>query len=219
MKLDHNRYRVNILTIALLVMANLSARGHLYVSNLDQTPIGSSAIGSDAWIAQSFSIHWNDPNQYTLDAIQVLLNPATGNPDGLSISIYSAPLGDAPQTYLGSLFGPAAPLAGGIYTYTASGITLSGGGAYLVVMTSATATQEGAFNWSASDQLTSNGDWEIYNIHFTSSDGSAWDRHLRGKVFQMAIHATVVPEPGTAALLGLGLVSLRLFRRRVHQFD
>jgi hypothetical protein len=204
-------------TIALLVMANLSARGHLYVSNLDQTPIGSSAIGNDAWIAQTFRIRGDDPNLYMLDAIQVLLNPATGSPDGLSISIYSAPMGEAPQNYLGSLVGPAAPLVGGIYTYTASGITLSADVQYMVVMNGATATQDGAFHWSATDQFTSNGDWDIYNIHFTSSDGSVWDRHLRGKVFQMAIHATVVPEPGTAALLSLGLVSLRLFRRRIRQ--
>lgn len=114
----------------------ISAQGTPYVSNLGQTPSGNGAIGSDFWIAQIFDIDTSDSNVYTLDSIELLLNPATGSPSGFEVSLYSAPLNGAPQDYLGSLAGPADPLSGGTYTYAASGITLSGGEYYFITITS-----------------------------------------------------------------------------------
>ena len=191
-----------------------STCGDLWVSNLDQFPIGSAAVGSDFWIAQTFYIDITDSNQYALDAVQLLMNPATGSPDGFAVSIFSAPADGLPQDYLGSLAGPAAPTAGGIYTYTASGITLSAG-IYSVLVTSSTSTNQGAFNWSASDRSTQNGTWNIASVYYTSSDGLNWQEHGRDEVFQMAIHATIVPDPATGWLLGAGLLSFSLCRRRL----
>jgi len=191
------------------------ACGDLWVSNLDQFPIGSAAVGSDFWIAQSFYIDISDSNQYALDAVQLLMNPATGSPNGFAVSIFSAPSDDSPRDYLGSLAGSAAPVAGGLYTYTASGITIPGTGFYFVLVTSSTPTNQGAFNWSASDSFTHNGSWYINSAYYTSSDGLNWQKHIRDEVFQMAIHATIVPEPATGWLLGVGLLSLSLCRRRL----
>ena len=192
----------------------MSAQGTLYVSNLDQTPTGSAAIGSDYRIAQAFDFSGNDTNQYTLDSIELRLNPATGNPNGFEVSLYSTPGGTAPQDYLGSLAGPADPSAGGTYSYAALGITLSGGIGYYVVVSSATPIAQGGYVWSASDSITRNGSWTISNVYLTSSDGTSWDEHVRAEVFQMAIHATLIPEPSVLALAGIGLGCLWLLRRR-----
>jgi len=194
------------------------ACGDLWVSNLDQIPIGSAAVGSDFWIAQSFYIDISDSNQYALDVVQLLMNPATGNPDGFAVSIFSAPSDDSPQDYLGSLAGSAAPVTGGLYTYTASGITIPGTGFYFVLVTSSTSTNQGAFNWSAGDSFTQNGSWYIGSAYYTSSDGLNWQRNVRDEVFQMAIHATIVPEPATVWLLGAGFFSLSLCCRRKPRF-
>ncbi|HNS80861.1 MAG TPA: PEP-CTERM sorting domain-containing protein, partial [Kiritimatiellia bacterium] len=45
-----------------------------------------------------------------------------------------------------------------------------------------------------------------------------WQKHIRDEVFQMAIHATIVPEPATGWLLGVGLLSLSLCRHRLTLF-
>ena len=80
-----------VLANVLLLPLTAGAQGTLYVSNLDQAATRSRAIGSDSWIAQTFFILTSDPNTYTLDAIQLLMNPATGNPSDFAVSIYSAP--------------------------------------------------------------------------------------------------------------------------------
>jgi len=200
------------------LVLNRPACGDLWVSNLDQFSIGSAAVGSDFWIAQTFYIDISDSNQYALDAVQLLMNPATGSPNGFDVSIFSAPSDGPPQDYLGSLAGSAAPVTGGLYTYTASGITIPGTGFYFVLVTSSTPTNQGAFNWSASDSFTQNGSWYINSVYYTSSDGLNWQENSRDEVFQMAIHATIVPEPATGWLLGTGLFSLSLCCRRKPRF-
>jgi hypothetical protein len=183
------------------------AQGTLQVSNLGQTPTGSATIGSDSWIAQDFGTLVNAPSTYTLNSIQLLMNPALGNPSGFSVSIYSSL---NPVDNLGSLSG-SNPSAGGIYTYTSSGITLSAGVDYFVVVTAAAPVALGSYDWSASSGLTENGTLYIDDAYFSSSDGSSWMGHGRQNVFQMAIFATAAPEPGTLGLLALGgmLIGLR----------
>jgi hypothetical protein len=197
--------------IGLFAVQRIPAQGTLYVSNLGQGPTGSTAIGSDSWIAQVFVTGTNSGG-YALNSIQLLMNPASGNPTDFSVSIYSSL---SPIYDLGSLSG-SGPAAGGIFTYTASGITLSPSANYFVVLTAATPVAQGAYNWSAGIQYAfGSNQWEIAAAYFNSADGLIWTGHSRQNAFQFDIYATSVPEPATYALAGLGLVVLSSWRRNL----
>src|SRR5882672_3454819 len=75
-----------VLTVELLPQ-QLPAQGTLYLSNLGQTPIGSSATGSNAWLAGYFQTG-AEPNGYFLNSIQLLMAAVSGNPSGFTVSIY-----------------------------------------------------------------------------------------------------------------------------------
>ncbi|HVU26592.1 MAG TPA: choice-of-anchor R domain-containing protein [Verrucomicrobiae bacterium] len=198
----------------------LHAQGILEVSNLGKSPTNSMAIGNDSWIAQAFYVEGGgaDTNIYNLNSVQLLLDAASGSPSNLTVSIYTEPFGGGPpQTNLGALTLNSSmdPIAGGIVTYNASGITIVPGNAYFVVATAATSIAQGAYQWSSSTKETDNGTWVIDDVYYNSSDGSSWTKTIRQDVFQMAIYATPIPEPQIYALLGLSLayVGFRRFRR------
>jgi hypothetical protein len=203
-------FMVIVLIAELFAPSFVQAQGTLYVSNLSQTPTDSRAIGSDSWIAQEFGILATDPNTYILNSIQLLMNPASGNPAGFSVSIYGSLSGE-PNNNLGNLVG-SDPSTGGVFNYTASGITLSSGN-YFVVATAATPIETGAYDWSAANGA-GNGNWSINDSYATSTDGSSWTKYPRGDVFQMAIYATAVPEPSELALGALGALLLGFHRWR-----
>jgi hypothetical protein len=90
----------------------VQAQGTLYVSNLGQTPTGSASVGSDAWIAETIITGTGD-NGYILNSIQMLMDSASGSPNGFTISIYSS-LSGQPYQNLGNLVG-SNPSAGGVF--------------------------------------------------------------------------------------------------------
>jgi hypothetical protein len=191
-----------VIATELFAPSFVQAQGTLYVSNLGQTPTGSAAIASDAWIAQRI-ITGNNSSGYILNAIQLLMGAASGNPSGFNVSIYSS-LSDEPNNSLGNLVG-SDPSAGGIFTYTASGLTLSPSTVYFIVQTAATPMAQGAYDWSVADSFTQGSDvWTIDDFYFSSPDGTSWTEYVRENVFQMAIYATPVPEPSTLGLTALG---------------
>ena len=212
--------RSTIFTMAsaasLLLPLTAPGQGVTYISNLDQTPTGSLAVGSDSWIAQGFGLLSTDPNIYSLNSIELMMTPATGSPSGFSVSIYSSPLGSGggPQTHLGDLEGSSNPLAGGVYTFAASNITIQAYDFYAVVVKAATSTTQGAYHWSTVEGGMGNGTWSIANGYATSSDGATWTGHVREGAMQLAINATLIPEPTTGLLLWVGLAALCLWRHR-----
>lgn len=214
--LKRERIQTFVVAVAFLLPLTAPSQGTTYISNLDQTPTGSLAVGSDSWLAPGFYLSVSDPNTYSLDSIQLLITPASGSPGGFSVSIYSTPWGSTggPQSHLGDLDGSSDPSIGGIYTYTATGITISSSDAYFVVVTAATPTTEGAYHWSVVEGGTANGTWSIANGYATSSDGLTWVGHPRQGAMQLAITATLIPEPTTGSLLGFGLAALCLWRHR-----
>jgi hypothetical protein len=202
-----------VLIVELFASSPAPAQGTLYVSNVGQTPTGNAAIGSDSWIAQSI-ITGTNFGGYVLDSVQLLMDAATGSPNGFSVSIYSS-LGGAPHNNLGNLVGPD-PSAGGVFSYTASSLELSPATFYFVVVTAATPVAQGTYVWSGANgpPYVGNEQWTIYDVFYSSSDGSTWTRHARENVFQMAVYADAVPEPSTLALAGLGPAALSLLWRR-----
>jgi hypothetical protein len=199
----------------LLLPLKAQSQGTLYVSNLGQTPTGSAAIGSDSWIAQQF-VTGSNPDGYTLNTIQLLLNAASGNPSGFTVSVYSFNFNNGNSEPGGNLvtLSGSDPVAGGIFAYTDSGPVLSPYTSYFIVLTATTPLAQGAYDWSAVNGYTINNYWEIYPNYYSSADGSSWTGHPRGNVFQMAIYATAIPEPAMLALAGLGLATLSFLRRK-----
>ncbi len=200
-----NYKQVTILSIfsviGLLLSLTVRAQGTLYVSNRAQTPTGDAAIGSNSWVAQTI-VTGNSSGGYVLNSVQLLTDVAAGTPGGFVVSLYSKTgdphslhiPGDSPQSSLGSLVG-SDPAAGGIFTYTASGIMLSPSTFYFVVVTAATPTSEGAYFWSGEGNLIQSNGFTIDDSNFTSTNGSIWTSHLRKIVFQLGIYATAVPPP------------------------
>ena len=220
--------RIGITRLAVGLSAPLAAQaqGTIYLSNLGQPSVGSAAVASDAWIAQLF-ITGTNSNGYTLNSIQLLTGGATGSPSGFSVMIYNSspshppfnPSSTAPVNSLGSLSGPD-PSVGGVFAYRASGITLSPGTLYFVVLAAATPVSQGSYVWQHADNtiiLNPTDPWQLHDIYYGSSDGSSWSLHLRQGVFQLALDATAVPEPATYVLAGLGLICLNFWRRKIRQ--
>jgi hypothetical protein len=202
-----------ILAAVILVPLCALAQGTLQVSNLGQTPTGSAAIGSDSWIAQEF-ITGNNPDGYTLDSVQLLMNAASETPAGFTVSLYSktgdphsGSNGDSPLADIGNLNGSADPSSGGLFAYASAGLLLSSHTFYFVVVTSETPVADGSYNWSAAYRAgvgSSTTGWSIQDYYYSSLNGSTWSETIRQDVFQMGIYATPVPEPSTVALLFLG---------------
>jgi hypothetical protein len=64
------------------------AQGTTYLSNLGGTSSGSTAVGSDSWLAVSFHTG-NNPGGYFLDSFQLGINDETGTPSGFTVMLYS----------------------------------------------------------------------------------------------------------------------------------
>jgi hypothetical protein len=189
-----------------------TAQGTTYVSFLANPSQTNTTVGRDSWRAAYFQTGTNSYG-YHLDSIQVLMGTSIGSPDGLVVSLYTLNLnGPVPETNLGTLSG-SSPTSAGIYTYTASSLSLAPSAYYSIVLTSGTPVSSGAYNWSiGSGSFTAIEGW-YPGGYLGSSDGSSWTAY-RPNPFQYAVNATAVPEPATPAVVGLGLVGLNFWRRK-----
>ena len=204
-----------VLTVEVFVAQLAPAQGTLYLSNLGQTPTGSLSIGSDSWIASSFFTGTN-AGGYALNSVQLLMKAASGSPSGFDVSIYnlssSSPY--VPQNSLGSLSGSSNPSAGGLFTYTASDITLLPSTSYFVLVTSSTPIAQGAYVLSAVFGNSNRGSdgGIIDGDYYSSPDGLNW-QFSRSYTGQFAIYVTDVPEPSIISLFMLGSGVLIYVRR------
>src|ERR1035441_2988915 len=206
------------LALGMLSPQIIQAQGTTYLSNLDQSSVGSLVVGSDSWLAAAFMTGAN-AGGYVLDSVQLALADASGNPTGFTAMIYAPsypPGGVLPGSILGTLTGSLNPVTSGIYTYTpAANLTLSQSTPYFIVLTAGTAIANGAYDWSlaGANSHNSSGGWLAPGFVWTSSNGSSWPPLPPGYP-QFAINATGVPEPGLLSLLALGGIFLVWHRRK-----
>jgi hypothetical protein len=204
-------------TVGLLILTATvqmaQAQGTLYLSTLEQNQNQSYVIGNNLWLAQGIETG-TDSGGYVLNSVQLEMVAATGNPSGFIVSIYSALNGD-PSTDLGALNGSSNPSSAGLYTYTASSISLAPSTEYFIVATDATPTTQGYYVWSDTlfdASYTSVNDWSIQE-NLTSPNGSTWGG-ARNAGYQIEINATVIPEPSTWAMFVTGGIAILVGRRR-----
>ena len=207
---------VAFLKWVLLVSLCASARADVYVSTLDQAPIGSLNIGSDYWVGTSF-ITGTNPGGYVLDSVQLQMNSLMGTPGDFSVSIYNqaGPPVFGPGTNLANL-GGVNPSAAGLYSYSGTDVSLLPSTPYFVVATSDALLTEGYYLGSTGfgNSERSDDGWIINLGFFSSADGQNW-QYARQSTFRMAVAATAVPEPSTFVLIGLGGLWLGArFRKR-----
>ncbi len=206
----------------LLAPKMLPAQGTIYLSNLDQPSAGSLAVGSNSWAAGIFYVGKNSGG-YMLNSVELAMNNAVGNPSGLQVMIYTVGGGGFSILYsIGTLNGSLDPVTAGAYTFTPDApIMFLPNGAYAIVLTSGTATANGAYEWSygSANSYNPTGGW--YTLlgnaagAWTSSNGLMFSWVRDGNAFpQFEIEATAVPEPGVLSLFALGGLPLVWRRRR-----
>jgi hypothetical protein len=223
----HMRIRLNLIQIWLLLVAmlfaskNIHAQGTMtYLSNLDQPPDGTNAVGSDSWLAEMFRTGTNSSG-YMLDSIQLELANASGTPSNFTVMLYSALIGGPginPGTNLDTLNGSLNPVFGGTFTYTpTSNLALSPNTLYYVVLTAGTPVANGAYQWNSMNTASynPNDNWGG-GLTFISADGSSWARLGSNPYYdysQFAINATAIPEPGVLGLFALSGLAFLWHRR------
>ncbi len=195
------------LVIELVRPQVLSAQGTLYLSSLGSASTTNTIVANDSWRAADFRTGTNSLG-YTLNSIQLLMAPASGNPSGFSVMLYGS--GSVPGSYLATLNGPD-PSAGGVFTYAASSLTLAPATYYYVVVTSGTSVSTGAYKWNITNVGPTVSDGWRPGGFFGSSDGTSWIPS-RPNPFQFAVEATAIPEPSISAMIALGLAVLSFWR-------
>ena len=186
--------------IFLLVKTTVIAQGTTFLSNLDTPTIGNLPVASDAWLSTWFQTG-PSPAGYTLNSIQLSLGNATGNPIGIEVMIWDF----RNRQSLANLSG-SDPFTAGLYTYTASDLSLLPSTVYWFAVKSSTTAATGSFQWnySAPGGFILGSDLWNGGSYQTSSDGVVWDRGNSVGKLQFAVNATAIPEPSSFALLGMG---------------
>jgi hypothetical protein len=210
-----------VLVIALLPPQITQAQGAItYVSNLGQASTGNEVVGSDSWQAAGF-VTGNNADGYTQISIQLGMIDASGNPSGFTAMlckrVFGAPL-PGPGSRLVTLNGSLNPMITDAYTYTApTHLTLSPSTQYFIVISGGTAVADSAYGWSvagASSYNPSDG-WSNLGGVWTSSDGSVSSWISTSSFPQFAINATAVPEPSVLSLLGICILVLCWWMKRL----
>ena len=178
-------------------------QGITFLSNLNELSVGGIAVGLNSQLSSSFTTGDNVLG-YRLDSVQLKMGQPNGNPNNFSISIYRPARSEGPGSLLATLSG-APPLTSGIFTYSTTDVLLSPLSRYWLVLRSDTPVANGSFtsNLTSSSNFESGGGWSMRTGYDLSTDGINWSV-VANTPLQFAINASVVPEPSSLVLLGVG---------------
>lgn len=204
---------------ALLTPQIVQAQGTVYLSNLDQAPVGSLTVGYPPWQAAGFFTGSNSSG-YLLNNVQLAMTNASVNATNFSIMVYrESSASVAPGGSLGNLDGSTNPMTAGIYTYIpALGFTLLPNSYYFIVLGAGFNPPVGlghyGWNYTDSNAYNPSGGWSITGFWTSSNSGAGWTPSAVGNFPQYALNATAVPEPGVLSLFGLGGLGFLWQRRK-----
>jgi hypothetical protein len=210
--------------VGALTAQTVKAQGTLYISNLGQPSTGSFAAGSDSWLGAVFYTG-PDVRGYTLNSIELGMTDASGNPSAFTVMLYvnanNPNAGPFNINSIATLNGSLNPATAGTYTFVpTSNITLMGNVPYTIVLTAGTTVASGAYEWSHTGTYSyddSDGWSQSGGLWTSSNNGSSWNGPTSGNL-QFAINATVVPEPSSEILFGLGGLLFLWHRRKAKSF-
>src|ERR1035438_5489490 len=109
------------LALGMLSPQIIQAQGTTYLSSLDQSSVGSLAVGSNSWVAAGIYTGTN-PGGYVLNSVQLGMTDASGNPSDFTAMLYYPLFGGPPSgpgRSLATLNGSLDPVTAGTYTYAA----------------------------------------------------------------------------------------------------
>jgi hypothetical protein len=183
---------------------SVAAQGTLYLSNLNEPAHWRAPhITATRWSAQKFQTG-GDAGGYVLNAVQLTMDDSLGSPTGFSVSLHSIDVASNPGVAISVLSGVMPSLAG-VYTYTASSVTLLPLTEYFIVASATSSSPEGAYLWKYAEtaDYQSLAGWQM-SLHQYAGSGSSWG--VFGTTpYHFGISATPVPEASTIALTGMGI--------------
>ena len=201
------RYKqIALAAIAILLVAPTLRASTTYVTNLGDTTTSYFSMNSfsqpSSWLASEFTTDASAPS-FTLSSVTISIYDVVSPGSSFSVQVFSSV--GAPNTPLGTLSG-SVPTAAGLYTYTATGITLNSNTSYWLV---AELSGSSTIRWSSTSDTTT-GNWIIAPDVLVSSDsGTIWTAPTTSPgSMQYSVAAEAVPEPSTYAILGFGIPAM-----------
>jgi hypothetical protein len=208
--------KFNLLSVVIALAyatAGFSQGTLAYVTGVDKPSGGFGNIASDSWLAQGF---WTGTysNGYMVTGIQFQMANATGNPNGLTVLLYSSS-NNFPGSSLAALAGDSNPLTSGIYSYSGANVALAPNSLYFLVATSSQLLSSGAFGWQTIASLAQfEMDGLVPGFPAKSPDGTIWERRA-ANLFQFSVTAITIPEPsGSMLMLAATILAVRRRRKR-----
>ncbi len=190
-------------TVAMLLGLQLSElQAEVVISNLPNTVTGGSTVSNAIWKAMLFTTG-SSPTQ--LDSVVVGLNPPTGATPPITpqvkLSLFSASGGNpAAELLTTGLVSVDMQATQGLYTFfDSSFFSLAANTQYALVVASDAAEIKWGRNGGSTP--TGSGGFQYDTFHSSTDSGTAWTNITNQ---ENAVEISVVPEPGTMLLLGIG---------------
>lgn len=196
-----NRVNLKPLVLTAILGTAISAHADVLLNTFGTTGLGYSNTGWSVNSGQYMGRAFNSPGSYTLSEIDIALF-STNAGSNITVSL-CADGGGVPGSVLESFVVAATPTPTKYFINSVTNPLLTTG-TYFIKVTPTTAADTGA--WCQTD------DGHTAGMTFSTNGGGSWNNFtdIDGAV---TVHGTLVPEPASLAVMGLGIVALVRRRR------